>query len=102
LYNEMDELPTMEILDRLLSLLDDKPVYKRQDPVSVRSLPQVLMALYDSIISVKTALESEINQRSDNPLIVHESTEPLSQSSFLSPSLTIETSKLIEALLMVM
>jgi histidine ammonia-lyase len=97
-----DNVPVLKIQKRLLSLLKKKKDYKKQDPVSVRSLPQVLMTLYDSIHSLKKVLEIEINKRSDNPLIAHEAEEPLSQGSFLAPGLTVETSKLIESLLMTM
>jgi histidine ammonia-lyase len=90
------------IQKRLISLLKNEHEYKRQDPVSIRSLPQILKAFFSSINSLMESTEEAINSRSDNPLIVHESEIPLSQASFLNPLLTIETSKLIETLLMTM
>jgi histidine ammonia-lyase len=100
--NHGSSTPVYKSLQRLVSLLGDDNEYKRQDPVSIRSLPQIFMVVSNSIKSLKDTLEEEINRRSDNPLIVHEFEIPLSQSSFLSPMLTIETSKLIETLLMTM
>ena len=103
LYTDPNAVPTAKIQRRIWSILNrQQRDYTRQDPVSIRALPQILSSFYDSIISFKHTLELELNKRSDNPLIVYEAKEPLSQGSFLSPNLTMDTSKLIECLLMVM
>jgi histidine ammonia-lyase len=76
------------------------PQEYRQDPVSVRAFPQVAAAVAQAISGYVDALDQTLRRRSDNPLVLHESPEALSQASFLAPQLTLATSQLIEAWLL--
>lgn len=71
-----------------------------QDPISVRALPQVAAALAGAITAYLDALDQALRRRSDNPLIVVDSDEPLSQGSFLAPMVTLAAGQLIESLLL--
>jgi histidine ammonia-lyase len=72
----------------------------RQDPVSVRAFPQVAAALAEAVTGYLDALDQTLSRRSDNPLVLHEAPEPLSQASFLAPRLALAAGQLIEAWLL--
>lgn len=76
--------------------------YKRQNPISIRSTPQLLDALTDSIFNFLVEIDSLIELPSSNPLYFVGFEFPLSQSSFLAPSLSIKAGALIESVLMFM
>jgi histidine ammonia-lyase len=76
------------------------PPEQRQDPVSVRSFPQVAAALAQATAGYLDALDQTLTRRSDNPLVLHESPEALSQASFLAPQLTLAAGQLVEAWLL--
>lgn len=75
---------------------------KIQDPISIRSYPQVSSAFFNSIIAFTNAIEEQLSRRSDNPLVVHEEKETLSQASFIAPMISLATGQLIESMLLVM
>lgn len=84
------------------SELSDDKTYVRQNPISVRSFPQIGSAFGQAIHLFLDALDEALLRRSDNPLVLAESEFPLSQASFLAPMLSLATSQLMEAMLMVM
>lgn len=71
----------------------------RQDPLSLRSLPQIFESLCDGISSYLSEINYLIYKPSGNPLFDSDSSAVLSQSSFLAPTLAIKTSALVESLL---
>lgn len=75
---------------------------KIQDPMSIRSYPQVSSAFSNSIIAFSNAIEEQLSRRSDNPLVVHEEKETLSQASMMAPMISLATGQLIESMLLVM
>lgn len=73
-----------------------------QDPVSIRAMPQIIDTLACSVELYLKEIDSCLIKPSGNPLFSLASDTPLSQASFLAPSLTITTGSLIEALLFTM
>ena len=73
-----------------------------QDPVSLRAIPQVIDVLAVSIEEYLEEINYYLFKPSGNPLYDVSSNAPLSQSSFLLPTLTIKAGALIEALLFAM
>jgi histidine ammonia-lyase len=53
-----------------------------QDPYSLRCIPQVHGAFYDSLNYVKSVIQSELNSVTDNPIIFPETDEALSSGNF--------------------
>lgn len=75
----------------------------RQDSVSFRALPQLIETFCDAIYSFFFEIDSLLNIPSGNPLFDEsKSYGPISQASFLAPSLAIKTSSLIESVLFLM
>lgn len=75
---------------------------KVQDPMSIRSYPQVASAFSNSIVSFTQSIDEQLKRRSDNPLIVHEEDESLSQASMIAPMISLSTGQLIESMLLAM
>lgn len=73
-----------------------------QDPVSIRTYPQVASAMLQSIRMFGHSIDEQLGRRSDNPLVVYEEKNALSQGSFLAPMISLSTSQLIEGLLLMM
>lgn len=73
-----------------------------QDPMSLRALPQTVAALCSSIEEYTKEINEVLFQPSGNPLFDINSTHPLSQASFLAPTLAIKSGALIESILFVM
>lgn len=73
--------------------------YSRQDPVSVRATPQIIETLVEAGRSLYQQLDYQLRCPSNNPLFSLEVDYPLSQASFLAPSLSIKTEAMIEAIL---
>ena len=90
------------ISKRLKKYLKSDNIYKKQDPISIRSLLQVSSTLAETMKFYMNSLDQELTSRSDNPLVISGCDEPLSQGSFLSPIVTVSTSQLIESILMTM
>ncbi|MCA1053846.1 aromatic amino acid lyase [Rossellomorea aquimaris] len=78
-----------------------KGIYNVQDPVSVRSIPQMIEALLNGLSQWKQSIEVQLNQSSDNPLFDRKDEAFYSQSSFLALDVSLQASKLIETILMV-
>lgn len=76
--------------------------YLKQDPISVRSSSQLVRTLIFSIRSFCEEIDLLLGQPSGNPLFSLNVDYPLSQSSFLAPSLSIKTEGVIEAILFAM
>ncbi|KAA1161558.1 aromatic amino acid lyase [Pseudoalteromonas distincta] len=75
----------------------------KQDPVSFRALPQLLETFCDAINGYFTEINSLLDRPSGNPLFnKFNNYEPISQASFLAPTLAIRTSSLIESVLFLM
>ncbi|MCK5683537.1 histidine ammonia-lyase [bacterium] len=53
-----------------------------QDPYSLRCIPQVHGAIFDTYIYVKSVVEREINSVTDNPIIFNDTCEALSGGNF--------------------
>jgi histidine ammonia-lyase len=71
-----------------------------QDPVSIRAFPQVAGAVWQALTGYLDVLDQALTRRSDNPLIVQGSDEPLSQASFLAPEITLAAGQVVEAVLL--
>ena len=73
--------------------------YRYQDPVSVRASPQIIETFVDAVRSLYQQLDYQLRSPSNNPLFSLETDYPLSQASFLAPTLSIKTEAVIEAIL---
>ncbi len=73
--------------------------YNRQDPVSIRATPQIIEAWVEAGRSLCQQLDYQLRSPSNNPLFSLDIDYPLSQASFLAPSLSIKTEAVIEAIL---
>lgn len=73
-----------------------------QESMSIRSYPQVSSAFFNSIVGFTNAIEEQLSRRSDNPLIVYEEKEALSQASMIAPMISLATGQLIESMLLAM
>lgn len=78
---------------------ENNSVNSVQDPVSLRATPQIMDVLCDSIQAYLQQIDDYLARPSGNPLFDEESEQPLSQASFLAPTLTVKTGALIESLL---
>ena len=74
----------------------------RQDPVSLRAIPQLMDAWCAAIDDFLLETGGALERPSANPFIDLRHPFPLSQASFLAPSLEIRTGALIEAVLLMM
>ena len=70
-----------------------------QDSVSLRAMPQVIDAMCISMGAYLEEINHMLLRPSGNPLYDTTTDAPLSQASFLAPTLTINAGSLIEALL---
>jgi histidine ammonia-lyase len=66
-----------------------KGPHRVQDPYSLRCIPQVLGACFESIQYARQVLEIEINSATDNPLIFPDTGESLSGGNFHGQSLAM-------------
>ena len=66
-----------------------KGPHRVQDPYSLRCIPQVLGACFESIHYARQVLEIEINSATDNPLIFPETVESLSGGNFHGQSVAM-------------
>src|SRR2546425_347021 len=66
-----------------------KGPHRVQDPYSLRCIPQVLGACFESIHYARQVLEIEINSATDNPLIFPDTGESLSGGNFHGQSLAM-------------
>ncbi len=69
-----------------------------QDPYSLRCLPQILGACWESLRHVEAALEREMNAVTDNPLLFPEADEVRSGGNFHGASLALASESLGVAL----
>lgn len=72
----------------------------QQDAVSIRSIPQGIDLINDSIYSLKKVVFELLGTHSDNPLVLGDS-EIFSNSSFFSPKLSIMLESVINSLLFI-
>ncbi len=56
--------------------------HKVQDAYSLRCIPQVLGAAYETVVHARTVMEIEVNSATDNPLIFPDPPESLSGGNF--------------------
>src|SRR2546426_4347819 len=84
------------VAGNMVKLLQDSEIVKShkgphrvQDPYSLRCIPQVLGACFESIHYARQVLEIEINSATDNPLIFPDTGESLSGGNFHSQSLAM-------------
>ena len=73
-----------------------------QSPISLRALPQIIETLSVTLEDFFHEIDFNLGQPSGNPLFDKNFRFPLSQASFLAPTLSIKTGALIESLLFVM
>ena len=66
-----------------------KGPHRVQDPYSLRCIPQVLGACFETIHYARQVLEIEINSVTDNPVIFSETRESLSGGNFHAQSLAM-------------
>jgi histidine ammonia-lyase len=84
------------VAGNMVKLLQDSEIVKShkgphrvQDPYSLRCIPQVLGACFESIHYARQVLEIEINSATDNPLIFPDTGESLSGGNFHGQSLAM-------------
>lgn len=74
------------VASRVLKLIRDSALTgsgsRLQDPYSLRCIPQVHGAFYDSLQYAKSTIEVELNSVTDNPIIFPETDEVLSSGNF--------------------
>jgi len=73
-----------------------------QDPVSLRAIPQVLETWGNAVSDFLNEVNYLLFKPSCNPFIDEQHAFPISQASFLAPTLSVKTSALIEAALFLM
>ena len=73
-----------------------------QDPVSLRAIPQVLETWGDAVGGFLDEVSYLLFKPSCNPFIDERHPFPISQASFLAPTLSVRTSALVEAALLLM
>jgi histidine ammonia-lyase len=73
-----------------------------QDPVSIRALPDIFHTLLKNINNFFSEITRLMNTPSGNPLFDFHQMEPLSQGSYMSPSLSLITSTLIDSILLLL
>ena len=73
-----------------------------QSPVSLRGLPQIIETLSVSLEDFFLEIDANLRRPSGNPLFDKNYRFPLSQASFLAPTLSIKTGALIESFLFAM
>lgn len=74
----------------------------KQDPVSLRAIPQVLETWGDAVGDFLGELNYLLFKPSCNPFIDERYAFPISQASFLAPTLSVKTGGVIEAALFLM
>jgi len=84
------------VAGNMMKLLKDSGIveshrgpHRVQDPYSLRCIPQVLGACFESMQYARQVLEIEINSATDNPLIFPDTTESLSGGNFHGQSLAM-------------
>ena len=92
--------PVRLMSDRIRAAAPEDAETTPQNPVSIRAFPQAAAAAAGALAGYLDALDQALARRSDNPLIVAESPESLSQGSFLAPMLSLATGQVTEALLL--
>jgi histidine ammonia-lyase len=65
------------------------PAFGVQDPISFRSASQVHGAVLDALESVRATLETELNSTGDNPMVLIDSGEMISDGNFHPAALSI-------------
>ena len=99
----LDDADSMHLpLNWLTKEITEDGQYNVQHPVSIRSYPQVASALFNSITAYMDSIEEQLTRRSDNPIVLFEEEDPISQASFLAPMISLATSQLIDAILLTM
>lgn len=86
--------PQNEIMVKICSFFHKRLPYRKttiQEPISIRSTPQVVEAALTSLNSLEKQIDILIKNPSDNPFVVKG--QSVSQSSFFSPALTLELEK---------
>lgn len=73
-----------------------------QDPVSIRALPDIMYTVLNNIKSYLSEIKKLINFPSGNPLFDFSEMEAVSQGSYMSPSLSLITSTLIDSILLLL
>ena len=73
--------------------------YSHQDPISVRATPQIVETFVEASRLLYSQLDYHLKSPSNNPLFNLDSDYPLSQASFLAPSLSLKTESVIESIL---
>lgn len=73
-----------------------------QDPVSIRAIPDIAYAILNNIKSYFSEIVRLINSPSGNPLFDFSEMEAVSQGSYMSPSLSLITSTLIDSILLLL
>lgn len=88
LHEARGHLPQMEVAARIRSHLRDSRLTTKQgekrvqDAYSIRCIPQVIGACWQSFHYVKQVLETEMNAVTDNPLIFSEDEKVISGGNF--------------------
>ncbi len=80
------------------SLYTIKPAFGVQDPISFRSASQVHGAVLDVVEQVRATVETELNSSGDNPMVVVEPDEVISDGNFHPAALSIAFDSLAIAL----
>lgn len=102
-YNSEISKNVNDAVTTMLSFIKTKNTNKSvQDPVSLRSFPQISGAVYQTLLNYLDALDKALSRPSDNPLISLKEGNALSQGSFVAPYFSLVTGQLIDAVLMIL
>jgi histidine ammonia-lyase len=86
---QMTSAQQMRMLLRDSSLWHATPAFGVQDPISFRSASQVHGAVLDVLESVRATLETELNSTGDNPMVLVDSGQMISDGNFHPAALSI-------------
>jgi histidine ammonia-lyase len=86
---QMTSAQQMRMLLRESSLWHATPAFGVQDPISFRSASQVHGAVLDVLESVRATLETELNSTGDNPMVLVDSGQMISDGNFHPAALSI-------------
>jgi histidine ammonia-lyase len=95
---QMTSAQQMRMLLQDSGLWHIEPAFGVQDPISFRSASQVHGAVLDVLESTRATLETELNSTGDNPMVLVDSGEMISDGNFHPAGLSIALDSLAVAL----
>lgn len=95
-----DDSAMVQFRRAVLQHLPEKGAITRQLPVSIRSTFEQIASFRRTLLRLGDELDLKIGQPSGNPLFLPAAGRHVSSGSFVAPALAIQTSAVIDALLM--